>query len=553
MIVYMDGRQVKASRNRYRTPSTTRVIWRGKMKERYTILFCILLCMALIPSPLKAAIKDPVRTKSGLVSGVPGNDPSITVFKFIPYAAPPTGNLRWRPPQPPLPWQGDRKSFAFGPSCIQNLVDERKPWTREFMTQGETSEDCLSLNVWTPAKSPSERHPVFVYIHGGAFTEGSGAVPVYDGEGLAKKGLVVVTANYRLGVLGFLAHPELSNESNHGASGNYGLLDQIAVLRWVKENISGFGGDPKRVTIAGQSAGGIAVHSLIASPLAKGLFHRAIIQSGGSGVDPGGFTFQPRDRKAAEADGVKFAESLKAYSIAQLREKSPQELIAQADGESMFRFAPIIDGYVLPVSPQDAVAFGEYNDVPVLTGINAGELGGLIPDESPVTVDSFVEHARKEYGAMADEFLKHYPAAGDDDARSARAQSRRDRSLASLYLWAKGRASTSKTPSFIYFWDHALPGPDAERFGAFHSSEIPYVMNTLYMSDRPFVDADRSIADMMSTYWRNFAATGNPNDEELPNWAPVGDNPEVMGLGDKTGAIPLAPGKFSFFTKFLRK
>jgi para-nitrobenzyl esterase len=286
--------------------------------------------------PLAAAIDAPVSVEGGKIAGTQGRNPSISVFKGIPFAASPAGDLRWRSPAPVVPWQGVKQTTAFGPSCIQGAVPRRSntesaaapapsvrtfagPWTYEFGTHNEISEDCLYLNVWTPAKSPAESLPVFVYIYGGGFSSGSGEVPIYDGEGLASKGLVVVTFNYRLGVFGFLAHPGLTRDSGHNASGNYGLLDQVAALRWVRANIAAFGGDPGRVTIAGQSAGSMSVHFLIASPLAKGLFQRAIAQSGGSGVGRSGggpmMTARTLAEAEAEADGVKFAAAKSASSL----------------------------------------------------------------------------------------------------------------------------------------------------------------------------------------------------------------------------------------------
>ena len=527
------------------------------MNKRYRlILMWTFSYAAFAVFPLAGAIKGPVKTQSGQVQGAPGSDPSITAFKGIPFAAPPMGDLRWRAPQPPAPWKEVRIATGFGASCIQNIVPERKPWTHEFMTHGEISEDCLTLNIWTGAKSPSERRPVFFYIYGGGFSEGSGAVPVYDGEGLAKKGLVVVTANYRVGVLGFLAHPELTKESGANASGNYGLLDQLAVLQWLQKNIMAFGGDPRRVTIAGQSAGGMSVHNLIASPLAKGLFHRAIVQSGGSSVGGGGITLGARKLADAEADGQKFAESKGARSIAELRAMSWQKLTETAPNAApgpMMRFSPIVDGYFAPAPAREIVAQGKQNDVPTLTGANSGELGGLMMPQSPPTAESFIKRARQQYGPLADEFLKLYPATTDKEAAVAQTQSSRDQALVSLYLWARERAKTAKTVAYTYLWDHALPGPDAERFGAFHTSEVPYVLNTLYMSDRPFTAADRKIADMMSSYWANFAATGDPNGKGLPRWNPAGEKPEIMELGDKSE--PFFPAgdaaKFAFFEKFL--
>jgi para-nitrobenzyl esterase len=508
--------------------------------------------------PLGAAMNQPVKVEGGLVSGVPGRDPSITAFKGIPYAAPPVGELRWRAPRRAVVWQGVRRADQFSASCIQNVVEERKPWTHEFMTHGEISEDCLYLNVWTGAKSAGERRPVFVYLYGGGFAEGSGAVPVYDGEGLAKKGLVMVTINYRVGVLGFLAHPELTSESDHRASGNYGLLDQMAALQWVHENIGRFGGDPNRVTLAGQSAGGMSVHYLIASPLAQGLFHRAIVESGGSNIDKVGITLSARALAEAEADGRKFADSKGAKSLKELRSMSWQKLTESGPAGpsgSGSRFAPIVDGYLLPAPVRELFAHGMQNDIVTLTGANAGELGGFGPPQGPVTVASFRSQARKRYGAAADEFLELYPAATDEQAKLAQSQSVRDQALVSMYLWAKERAKSSRTSVYAYLWDHAMPGPDAERFGAFHTSEVPYVLNTLNMSDRPFTDGDRRIAAMMSSYWTNFAANGDPNGKGLAPWAPVDEKPEIMEVGDETGPIRVAgsPAKFTFFETFLTK
>jgi para-nitrobenzyl esterase len=503
------------------------------------------------------AIQQPIRVEGGLVSGAPGRDPSITAFKGIPFAAPPVGELRWRGPKQVVPWQGVRTADKFSASCIQNVVAERKPWTYEFMTHGDVSEDCLYLNVWTPAKSAAEKRPVFVYLYGGGFAEGSAAVPVYDGEGLAQKGLVMVTINYRVGVLGFLALSELTSESDHRASGNYGLLDQIAALQWVQENIARFGGDPTRVTVAGQSAGGMSVQDLTASPLAKGLFQRAIVESGGSNVDRAGIP-GPRKLAEAEADGQKFGDSKGAKSLQELRAMSWQKLTEAAAGAplaSVLRFAPIVDGYLLPAPVREIFAQGKQNDVVTLTGANMGELRGFGPPQGPVTTESFQKRAHQRYGALADEFLKLYPAGTDEEAKLAQDLATRDEALVSMYLWARERSKTAKTKVYEYLWDHAMPGPDAGRFGAFHTSEVPYALNTLYMSDRPFTDSDRTIAAMMSSYWANFAGTGDPNGKGLVPWAPVNKNPEIMEVGDRTGPITVAgnQAKFRFFETLLSK
>ena len=500
-----------------------------------------------------------VNVTGGLVSGVPGNDPSILTYKGIPFAAPPVGGLRWRAPQPVVAWPGVLRAGKFSASCIQQIVLELGPWTWEFMTHNDVSEDCLYLNVFTPAKLASEKRPVFVHIYGGGFMGGSAVVPIYDGEGLAKKGLIVVTFNYRLGALGFLAHPELTSESGHNASGNYGLMDQIAALLWVHENIARFGGDPNNVTIAGQSAGSMSVHDLTASPLARGLFHRAIAQSGGSSIGGIGITIEPQALASAETEGHKFAEAKGAKSLAELRALSWQKILEPLPGANPMpgpRFAPIVDGYVLPAPFMQIVAQGKQNDVETLTGGTTGELGGLAAmfgSHSPTTAKEFQDLARKKYGSTADEFLKLYPAADDEQAKTAQQESTRDEALVAMYLWARVRSKTAKTKVYEYLWDHAIPGPDAAKYGAFHSSEIPYVMNNLDTSKRPFTDADRKIAAMMSSYWANFAATGDPNASGLPSWSPISEKHVVMEVGDNTGPIPLAqsPARIEFFMKAL--
>lgn len=524
------------------------------MIRRNGCLVALLLVGAALP--LSAVITQPVKVDGGLVSGVPGNDVSIMTFKSIPFAAPPVGDLRWRAPQPVVPWKGLHATDKYPPSCIQNIPGSNPPWTYEFMTHNEIGEDCLYLNVFTPASSAQEKLPVFVYIYGGGFQEGSTAVPVYDGEGLAKKGLVVVTFNYRVGVLGFLAHPELTRESGHQSSGNYALLDQIAALRWVQNNIAKFGGDANRVTIDGQSAGGSSVHDLTASPLARGLFQRAIVESGGSSVGKGGLSSAPESLTAAENKGEKFAEAKGAHSLKELRTLSWQKLmepVSASAGQGGFRFAPIVDGYVLPAPFMSVIAEGKQNDVPTLTGSALGELGGLSGPPKPLTLAEFQDRARQRFGDTVDEFLKLYPATTDEEAQAAQKQSAVDQALAAQYLWARARSKTAKTKVYEYLWDHTLPGPDSGKFGAFHSSELPYTLNNLHTSDRPFTEDDQRITALMSSYWANFCANGDPNGKGLPVWPAVDVKPQVMEVGDKTAPIPLADSdaKLRFFEKFL--
>jgi mono/diheme cytochrome c family protein len=346
-----------------------------------------------------------VTTRAGRLAGGTGYAPSMRVFRGVPYAAPPVGPLRWAAPVPAASWTGVRPAIDFGANCPQTIVEERRPWTYEFMAHGAVSEDCLFLNVWTSAATGEARRPVFVYLHGGGFNEGSGAVPVYDGEGLARKGLVVVTVNYRLGSLGFLAHPELTAASGGKASGNYALLDQIAALQWIRDNIAAFGGDPGRVTLAGQSAGGISVLALMASPLAKGLFHRAIVESAIGGAPD-------RSLAEAEADGVRFVAAKGAASLAELR-ATPAGEVARREG---FAFRPITDGYVLPTGLDAALAAGCQLDVPVIIGANADEAGATPQGDEPKN------------------------------------EAARDRLRGGLYSWALARAPTStcvmSTPAF---------------------------------------------------------------------------------------------------------
>jgi len=513
------------------------------MRKVFACASLIVASMAAVPG--REGFDTPVRVAGGVVSGVRGRDPSITVFKGLPFAAPPVGDRRWRAPGPVAAWQGVRKADSFGASCMQTIVDERKPWTYEFMTHTDVSEDCLYLNVWTAARSRTDKRPVYVYVYGGGNTEGSSAVPVYDGEGLARKGIVVVTVNYRLGVLGFLTHPELTKESDTHASGNYALLDLVAALHWVHDYIAGFGGDPGNVTLGGQSAGASNTHSLTASPLARGLFHRAIAESGSS-VAAGAGTRTLADQ---EQLGVKFAEAKGAHSIADLRAMSWKDL----SGGS-FRFGVVVDGYVLPAAISDVFASGRQNDVPTLTGANRHE-GGATPHPD-ISAEAFQKQARQRYGDLADEFLSLYPASTDEQARVSQNESSWDQARVSMYLWAMNRARTARTKAFTYFWDHPLPGPDVEKYGAFHTSEVPYVLNTLTMSNRPFTDDDRRIADTLSSYWANFIKTGDPNGAGLPRWPAVGREPAVtMEIGDRNAPIAVAgdAAKLAFFEKYFAR
>jgi para-nitrobenzyl esterase len=503
-----------------------------------------------------AQLSVPVKVSGGSVQGVPGKNPAITAFKGIPYAAPPVGDLRWRAPQPVVSWNGVLRAANFGKSCIQKEVYERKPWTHEFMVHNDISEDCLYLNVWTPAKSSSDKLPVYLFIHGGGNVEGSGAVPVYDGEGLAGKGVIVVTPNYRLGIFGTLAHPELSAEAPYHASGNYTILDLIAALNWVKQNIAQFGGDPGKVTIGGQSAGSGDVFSLTVSPLAKGLFRGAINESGATASVFSASAGQPI--ADAEKNGVAFATAKGAKSIAELRQLSWQEILepippSTPDGKApTFRFGNVIDGYTYTMSPLDTYVQGKQNDVPTLMGYNLNDNTGPAPHPD-ITLAEFNKQSKARYGELADEFFKLYPASNEDEAKKAYTHATWDQVRSSVYFWSVWRAKTAKTKFYSYFWDHALPGPDVDRFGAFHTSEVPYVLNSISKSDRPFTDADRKIADTLSAYWANFVKSGDPNGPGLAHWPSTAEQPGMtMEIGNKYEPIPITgdKAKLQFFEKY---
>ncbi|HYE74629.1 MAG TPA: carboxylesterase family protein, partial [Blastocatellia bacterium] len=460
-----------------------------------------------------------------------------------PYAAPPVGELRWKAPQPAAKWEGVRKAEKFSDSCIQPLVRSRLPWTKEYMTQNEISEDCLCLNVWTAAKSANEKRPVMVWIYGGAFNEGSSEIALYDGEEWAKKGAVAVTINYRIGLMGFFTHPDLTKESGHNSSGNYGLLDMVAALQWVQKNIAAFGGDPTNVTIVGQSAGAMGVHALTASPLAKDLFHRAIAQSGSS------FNRTLRSLADAEKDGVKFAESMKAKSVKELRAMSYKELTA-----SGIRFGPVVDGWFLPEDVPVIFAKGRQNDVPTLTGLMADE-GSSSATYGKVKAEDFKKQVQQRFADSADAFLKLYPSNNDAESGMSQKASARDQGIVSMYLWAAERAKTAKTKAYTYFFTRAIPWPEHPEFAAFHSGELPYTFGNLKMLDRPWEPVDRKLADIVTSYWVNFARTGNPNGKGLPVW-PAFDarSQTTMELGEKIGPRPLTDkAKVDFFIQYFEK
>ena len=489
---------------------------------------CFFLCPVLILAALPLVAADTVRVEGGLLSGTTGITSDVKVYKGVPFAAAPVGDLRWRAPKPAPKWEGVRKADQFGATCMQTPYAEGSPYRS---APEPVSEDCLFLNIWSGATSQKEARPVMVWIHGGAFTRGSGSNPVYDGEELAKKGVILVTVNYRLGVFGFLAHPDLTKESDRNSSGNYGILDQIAALEWVQKNIEAFGGDPKRVTIFGESAGSWSVNALVATPLAKGLFQRAIGESGAS--------FSPLPKLAdAEQAGLKVAKSLNANSIAEMRAKSAAELM-KLSGELA---RANIDGWMLPDQISAIFARGKQNDVPTLIGSNADEGSAFTPPNTKA--EGFKLLAKTRFGDQADDFLTIYPARTDEQAHASAAAAMRDQTFGwEMRTWARMQAKTGKSKVFVYYFSRVPPGAVGKKLGAYHASEIRYVFNN--MQNVQAEDIDREIARMMSTYWVNFATKGDPNGKSLLRWPNYTEKSDVgMRFGDhmETTEIPNKAG-----------
>jgi para-nitrobenzyl esterase len=469
-----------------------------------------------------AGLDEPLALDAGLIGKSTESSPGIRVFKGIPFAAPPVGALRWKEPQPVAKWSGVRDASKFGNVCIQPAGPTTGPGARLNIAvlpdSPPLSEDCLYLNVWTAAANAGERRPVMVYIFGGAFTEGAGSVPLYDGDALARKGAVVVTMNYRLGPYGFFVHPALTAESPHHASGNYGLMDMLASLRWVQNNIAAFGGDPSNVTVFGQSAGAMAIGSLIASPEAKGLMRRAISQSGswlGLGPVPG-----MRTRAQAEQAGVDAATAAGGVTtLAQLRAMSTAEVTEKFRSAGM-----IVDGWVIPEDPATTFAAGRQNSVDVLVGSNKDE--AFFPGAR--TVKEFEEQARARWGALADQYLALYPHATDQEAQASAAQASNDGTFWAMRQYADYQVQRGNK-AYLYFFAQNPPAPAGQPpFPAAHAAEVPYVFNNVGRlplfpdrSDPKLAGAsapDLKVADQMSSYWVNFARTGNPNGPGLPVW-----------------------------------
>jgi para-nitrobenzyl esterase len=487
----------------------------------------------VVSAPSLAQIQAAAVT-GGKLEGVVAN--GIASFKGIPFAGPASGENRWRSPQPVKPWTGVKKADKYAPGCVQDPM-----MIRMFGGDTHFSEDCLSLNVWTPAKSASEKLPVMVWIYGGAFIGGQTSLPAYDGTRLAEKGVVLVSIAYRVGVFGFFAHPALSNESGHG-SGNYGLEDQIAALQWVKHNIAQFGGDPARVTIFGESAGGISVSMLAASPLAKGLFAGAISESGGNfaparSAHEGGQNMLPL--KVAEANGQKFLSGLGVTDVKAAR-ALPADKIQAAVPPGLGTFWPVFDGHVLLGDQYELYQAGKFNDTRILIGTNSDE--GALFTPPHVTPAMFEQQIRGGYGAKADAILAAYPHSTDAEARRAAKNVFRETAFAwHTWAWARLQARQGKHKVFVYYFDHRTPQTPE---GANHGAEIPFVFRN---SAPPFgttTPEEATLSDTISTYWTNFAKTGDPNGAGVPQWPAFTESAQRVMTFDKTahvGPIPNLP------------
>lgn len=495
----------------------------------------LLLAAAAANAAGEASTAPVVVTKSGSLQGVRRDH--VDVFLGVPYAEPPVGVLRWHAPITVKAWSGVRKATEFAASCYQEWPARTfGPYTAEFVDTPRHAENCLYLNVWAPAQRGAKA-PVMVWIHGGGFGGGSGALSIYDGSNFAAQGIVVVTINYRVGPFGFLAHPELTREARGTGAGNYGLQDMIEALRWVRGNIEAFGGDPARVTIMGQSAGAIAVTDLIASPSAKGLFARAIAQSGS------GMGIPTIPLAEAERNGERFAKAAGATTLAELRAMPPEKIQAAnplyfgpppAGAPPRIELRPVLDGAVLTVDPIDLAA-PTASAVPIITGFNADE---FMPPRDQ-TAAEFQQAVRARYGDHADRLLALYPHATDAEAAQSARLLVRDAYMASTYRWAAARARASGQPVYAYLFTHPTPVSKPPSFGTFHSSEIPYLFGVLDRSRRPYGDADEKIAAQLQSYWRNFIRSGDPNGAGLRQWSGVRSGVvQVMGLGDEVGPRP---------------
>ena len=498
---------------------------------RMTLKYALILLLTLTTAQAQTDIH--AKTDKGDLLGKLSDDASVRIFLGIPYAAPPVGPLRWKPPQPAARWKEVRNAQSYGPHCMQ----ANKFPDMNFHDPAE-SEDCLTLNVWAPeTAAPSAKLPVMVWIYGGGFYAGSTSERRQDGESFARKGVILVSMNYRLNIFGFFAHPALAAESPQHAVGNYGLMDQAAALQWVKRNIASFGGDPANITLFGESAGSFSVSAQMASPLAKDTLAHAIGESGAafSSINPRPFPLAA----TAEARGEAFARDvLGKDSLADLRAIPATDLVKALEAQkppNVTRFGPDVDGLFLPESVPEIYAAGKQAHIPLLAGWNRDEGG---PPNPAITLDTYKSTAATTWGPNADAFLKVYSAENDEQARRSAADLARDRFIAdSTWEWIEAQGKTGNATVYRFRFDRPSPG---DRFhpkasGVFHSSEIEYVFGNLDVRpDAPFTPEDHKLSEDMQDYWINFAKTGNPNGPNLPQWPPYSQSTDYQVMHFET-------------------
>lgn len=506
------------------------------MIKRFFTFFCLMMAtVAVCKAQSNAGPLVRTHVAQGDIEGVAEN--GLAVYKGIPYAVPPVGDLRWKDPIPAKSWQGVYHADSWKPmpmQAAQSMPGQKKP---------NVSEDCLYLNIMTPATKADEKLPVMVWIHGGGFITGSALSP--NGTQFAKDGVVYVCIEYRCGAMGFLSLPELTAESPHHTSGNYGLMDQILGLKWVKDNIAAFGGDPNRVTIFGESAGGIAVSMLCASPMAKGLFQGAISESGGSFCpvdsvrhDNNGI----RDQKGAEDHGVDFMHRMGASSLKEMRQMDAMKLVSDAQTTGVGGFWPCVDGYVITDDQYKLYQKGDYNDVNVIIGTNSDEGTMFV---RPTTVENYQSQVRRDYGPFADRVLKAYPATTEEETFYAQSDIFRETAFSwPSWAWANLQTKTGKSKVYMYYFDVMSPfsfgGPKTKPRGAGHSMEMSYVFNTSMFGPDNRSDEDKAISKEMHQYWLNFARTGNPNGNGLAQWPVYNpDKPKVLYIGKERKATDI--------------
>jgi para-nitrobenzyl esterase len=535
----------------------------------YSLLIAIgMLCQFNVMAQTNNYFPVQAKVENGVIEGLYDTNSSLQLYLGVPFAKPPVGNLRWKAPQPLDNWTGVKETKAFGPRSVQGIV-----FGDMHARSNGISEDCLYLNVWTPATRNTKGLPVLVYFYGGGFVAGDGSEPRYDGAAMAKKGIVVVTVNYRLGLFGFLAHPELSKEAPYKASGNYGLLDQASSLKWVQKNIAAFGGDPKKVTIAGESAGSVSVSAQMVSPLSKNLIAGAIGESG-SGVS----TLSAVSLAEAEKQGAEFAKNAGYTSLAQLRAASTRDLYEAYAESKRFGFPSVIDGYFYPKNMADIFLAKEQAQVPLLLGWNSAEIPGMAFMQGlPYTEENLVKKVKEAYPNDFEEALKMYPHGNAKEIEWAATNLASDRFISySTWKWFDLHRKNSSQPVYRYLYsklrpplvDQSLtPGLAGgtqqggfkmpEPIGAPHACEIEYCMGNLdLVTEYAWTADDYKVSDTMLNFFANFIKTGNPNGDKLPEWPaakPNDQNPPVMVLDTESKSVNANDARYLFLDKMSKK